>query len=274
VSSPSNQETVAVEGPEVLVEHKGAAVWLTINRPHALNALTLEVADEMSAAILAAEDDPDVRAIVITAVGRAFCAGADLKKVNESITGASDVDQIAFTARLAALFNQLEASRLPVIAAVNGLALAGGLELMLVCDLVFAAESATIGDAHSNYGLLPGGGSSVRLPRRIGPTRAKYLLFTGDLLPASELEAAGLVNRVVPDEELDSAVTALVAKLAEKSPLGLARMKWAVNDGLEQPTATAMRLELALSDAHRHSEDMREGLAAFNEKRRPRFTGR
>jgi enoyl-CoA hydratase len=261
-------------GSEILVEKKGAAMWLTIDRPHALNALTLNVADGMSAGLRRAEDDPDIRVVVITATGRAFCSGADLKNVTESITGASNVDQIAFTARLAALFSQIEASKLPVIAAVNGLALAGGLELILVCDIVLAVESAKIGDGHSNYGLLPGGGSSVRLPRRIGPTRAKYLLFTGDLVPARELEDAGLINLVVPDGELEGAVDALVAKLGKKSPIGLARMKWAVNDGLEQPTATAVRLELALSDAHRYSEDMREGLAAFNEKRAPQFTGR
>jgi enoyl-CoA hydratase/carnithine racemase len=258
---------------DLLVERRGAALWLTINRPDALNALTLALAEAMSAGIRRATNDPEVRVIVITAIGRAFCSGADLKFVNASITGEDETDQIAFTARLAALFDEIEATKLPVIGAINGLALAGGLELMLVCDLVLAAESAKIGDGHANYGLLPGGGSSVRLPRRIGPTRAKYLLFTGDLVPARELEATGLVNAVVPDDELEPAVEALVAKLAEKSPLGLSRMKWLVNDGLEQPTATAARLELALSDAHRYSNDMREGLAAFNEKRRPRFSG-
>jgi enoyl-CoA hydratase/carnithine racemase len=258
---------------DLLVERRGAALWLTINRPDALNALTFEVAEAMSAGIRRATNDPDVRVIVITAIGRAFCSGADLKFVNASITGAEETDQIAFTARLAALFDEIEATKLPVIGAVNGLALAGGLELMLVCDLVLAAESAKIGDGHANYGLLPGGGSSVRLPRRIGPTRAKYLLFTGDLVPARELEATGLVNAVVPDDELEPAVEVLVGKLADKSPLGLSRMKWLVNDGLEQPTATAVRLELALSDAHRYSDDMREGLAAFNEKRQPHFGG-
>jgi enoyl-CoA hydratase/carnithine racemase len=258
---------------EILVEKRGTALWLTINRPHALNALTLDVADAMSAALRSAAEDPGVRVVVITATGRAFCSGADLKTVNASITGADETDQIGFTARLAALFDQIEASKLPVIAAVNGLALAGGLELLLACDLVLAAESARIGDGHANYGLLPGGGSSVRLPRRIGPTRAKYLLFTGELLPARELEQAGLVNAVVPDDHLEGAVEELVAKLATKSPLGLSRMKWLVNDGLEQPTPTAVRLELALSDAHRYSHDMREGLTAFNEKRRPQFSG-
>jgi enoyl-CoA hydratase/carnithine racemase len=145
---------------------------------------------------------------------------------------------------------------------------------VLCCDLVIAAQSARLGDAHANYGLLPGGGASVRLPRKIGPTRAKYLLFTGDFVPASELVASGLVNLVVPDGELETAVMDLAAKLASRSPLGLRRMKQLVNDALEQPIATGLRLELLASALHQHSHDMNEGLAAFQEKRPPAFDGR
>ena len=145
---------------------------------------------------------------------------------------------------------------------------------MLCCDLVLAVRSAKIGDAHANYGLLPGGGSSVRLPRKIGPTRAKYLLFTGEFVPAADLVAPGLVNEVVEDRELIKAVERLVAKLAAKSPLVLRRMKALVDDGLEQPSATALRLEILASEVHAHSHDMKEGLAAFEEKRKPHFIGR
>ena len=169
---------------------------------------------------------------------------------------------------------RIESLPMPVIAAVNGLALAGGLELVLCCDLVLAAESARLGDAHANYGLLPGAGSSVRLPRKIGPTRAKHLLFTGELLPASALVEAGLVNRVVPDGELDAAAQKLGEALAEKSPLTLRAMKRLVDDGLEQPSQTALRLEQLALAAHLSSRDVREGLRAFREKRKPRFEGR
>jgi enoyl-CoA hydratase/carnithine racemase len=152
--------------------------------------------------------------------------------------------------------------------------LAGGIELVLCCDLVIAAESAKLGDAHANYGLIPGGGSSVRLPRKIGPNRAKYLMYTGEFLPAREFLAMGLVNEVVPDAELTSAVECVVEKLATKSPVGLARMKQLVDDGLNQPEETALRLELLAFDLHSTSEDMQEGLTAFEQKRTPQFKGR
>jgi enoyl-CoA hydratase/carnithine racemase len=145
---------------------------------------------------------------------------------------------------------------------------------VLCCDLVIAARSARLGDAHANFGLLPGGGSSVRLPRKIGPTRAKHLLYTGEFVPAEQLREAGLVNEVVDDADLLAAAGRLVARLRTKSPLVLRRMKALVDDGLEQPIETALRLELLASEVHAHSHDMKEGLAAFEEKRAPVFTGR
>ena len=179
-----------------------------------------------------------------------------------------------FVNRLLDVFNRIETFPKPVIAAVNGLALAGGLELILCCDLVIAAESAKIGDAHANYGLTPGGGGSVRLPRKIGPTRAKYLMYTGNFLEGTALERMGLVNKVVPDVALEKTVAILAARLCEKSPLGLKLMKQLSDDGLEQPTETALRNELMAIAAHSQSQDWTEGLAAFSEKRKPNFTGR
>ena len=137
-----------------------------------------------------------------------------------------------------------------------------------------AAQSAKLGDAHANYGLIPGAGGSVRLPRKIGPTRAKYLMDTGEFWPAEALECAGLVNRAVPDDELDDAVAALAARISEKSPLGLAHMKQLVDDGLDQPIDVALRNEVMAVAVHSQSQDWAEGLAAFAEKRKPAFTGR
>ncbi len=161
-----------------------------------------------------------------------------------------------------------------MIAAVNGIAAAGGLETILACDLVIAAESARIGDAHANYGLIPGGAGSIRLPRKIGPTRAKALLFTGRFLAARELMAMGLVNQVVADEALATTVEELVAEIAAKSPLSIAAMKQLVRDGLEQSLDTAIKLEYTMLQAHMRSEDVAEGLDAFENKRRPEFKGR
>jgi enoyl-CoA hydratase len=261
------------ESDPILAETRDGALWLTLNRPAALNALIPEIVAGIGRALAAAERDPAVRAVVLTGNGRAFCAGADLKYVRRTTQG-DERAVAAFLDTVLAAMNRLEKFPKPVIAAVNGLALAGGLELVLCCDLVIAARSARLGDAHANYGLLPGGGSSVRLPRKIGPTRAKYLLYTGEFVPAERLVEAGLVNEVVEDADLLVAAGRLVAKLRTKSPLVLRRMKALVDDGLEQPAETALRLELLASEVHAHSHDLREGLAAFEEKRAPDFTGR
>ena len=261
----------------VLSQARAGAMWITLNRPAALNSITPEMVRGIDAALDLAQDDHEVRAVVLTGSGRAFCAGADLKYVRETTGGdeaAAAASTAAFLQTVLAIMTRLEKFPKPVIAAINGLALAGGLELVLCCDLVIAARSAKIGDAHANYGLLPGGGSSVRLPRKIGPTRAKYLLYTAEFVPAESLVEAGLVNEVVDDAQLMAAAERLVAKLLPKSPLVLRRMKALVDDGLEQPAETALRLELLASEVHSHSHDMREGLAAFEEKRKPNFLGR
>ncbi|QQS11372.1 MAG: enoyl-CoA hydratase/isomerase family protein [Rhodospirillales bacterium] len=258
---------------EVLFERRGAGLWATLNRPDALNAISPGVIAGLDRALDAAERDPEVRAVVITGTGRAFCAGADLKYLRSS-TDADATGIGGFIDDFLALLNRIEGFRRPVIAAVNGLALAGGLEIVLTCDLVVAAASAKFGDAHANFGLLPGGGGSVRLPRKIGPTRAKQMLYTAEFLPAATLAQWGLVNEVAPDGGLAAAADALVAKMADKSPLVLARMKALVDDGLEQPRDVALRNEAAMIALHAHSHDMREGLAAFEAKRKPVFTGR
>lgn len=257
----------------VLFEIRNNIGWVTLNRPTAMNALTPGVMAGINTALDEFQQHPEVRAVVFTGAGRAFSAGADLKFIRESSGGnpraLQDFLQAVYT-----VLNRVEHFPRPTIAAVNGLALAGGLELTLCCDLVIAAENAKLGDAHANFGLIPGGGSSVRLPRKIGPTRAKYLMYTGEFLPARELVAWGLVNEVVSDNELMSAVERVVSKLANKSPVGLEKMKYLVDDGLNQTADTALRLELLAFDLHMNSDDVKEGLAAFEQKRTPHFTGR
>lgn len=256
----------------VIHEVRQGAMWIQLNRPEAMNSLTPDMLQGIGGALDAAEACKDVMAVVLTGSGRAFCAGADLKYVREQAN--ADAGSTAkFLQNVLLMMNRLDRFPKPVIAALNGMTLAGGLELVLCCDLVLAARSARIGDAHANFGLLPGGGGSVRLPRIVGPTRAKYLLFTGDFLPAEELVASGLVNKVVDDDRLLAETQAVVDKIATKSPVGLRRMKVLIDDGLQQPLDTALRLELLACEAHAHSADMKEGLAAFEEKRKPRFTG-
>ena len=253
-------------------ERRGGAVWLWLNRPEALNALSPVLIGELMEACERAETESGIAALVLSGRGRAFCAGADLKHI---LTATDDTEGLRrFVGTALKLMNRIEAFPLPTIAAVNGIAVAGGLELLLACDLVLAADSAMIGDAHVNYGLLPGGGSSIRLPRKIGPTRAKRLLFSGETIPAAEAQAIGLVNQVVPAGELERTVEALVARLAEKSPLTLRRMKRLVDDGLQASHDAALRLEMIAWEAHAHAEDLREGLAAFSQKRKPVYKGR
>ncbi|MAA75478.1 MAG: enoyl-CoA hydratase [Salinisphaeraceae bacterium] len=257
---------------DIKLEHHGKVMWLTLNRPASLNALSDRMLDEMAHTL--DRLDSDTRVLVFAAEGRAFCAGADLGMADnqpdaESVAAATD----AFLEKASALFMRIEALPLPTIATVNGIALAGGLELILCCDLVIAAESAVLGDGHARYGLLPGAGGSFRLPRKVGENRAKYLMYTADLLPAATLEQWGLVNEVVADDRLYETTAALADKVAKKSPLGLARMKRLVDDAPGQSPAVAQRAELLMSWAHNRSQDRPEGLAAFREKREPVFIG-
>lgn len=265
---------LAMDFDVIKFEQRGAVAWITLHRPQAMNALSPSLVDELGRAIVLAEGDPAIRALAITGSPPAFCAGADLKFLGGEVGASFGAALEEFLQQIGTVFNALEDSSLPTIAAVNGLALAGGLELVLCCDLVVAAESAKIGDAHANYGLLPGGGGSIRLPRKIGPTRAKYLLFTGEFLPAADLVDCGLVNRVVPDAELETTVQRIAESIAAKSPLAIRRVKQLVDDAVDQPLHSALRQEVNAVIVHAQSQDIREGLAAFNDKRKPKFIGR
>ncbi|MCB1476669.1 MAG: enoyl-CoA hydratase/isomerase family protein [Rhodobiaceae bacterium] len=259
----------------VLFEKRGSAAWITFNRPEAMNAMSPRQAADLNAALDAVEADRDFRCVVITGTGRAFCAGADLKEV-KALGEGEDRERArkAFLDFTRSVLRRIELFPMPVIAAVNGLALAGGLEVVLVCDLVIAAEEAKLGDQHAQFGLLPGWGGSVRLPRKIGVNRAKELMFTARHVPARTMMEWGLVNQVVPLAELETATAALAAGLEDKSPLGLAAMKRMADDGMEQPLEVALRYETAIVDGFQDSHDRQEGLRAFAEKRKPQFKGR
>lgn len=247
----------------------GAVAWVVLDRPEAMNSLDRETIVAFQERLAAWRDDADVRILVVTGRGRAFCAGADLKEAAlPSEPGTRDL-----LGEIVILFDMLRAFPKPVIAAVNGLALAGGLEIVLCCDLVIAAEEARFGDAHSNFGVFPGGGGAAILPRRIPPNVARYWLFTGDSVPAQEARAFGLVNELVPLAELETRTQALADRLAAKSPLVLAGMKRVASETLDKSAQDALRHELLEARNHARSWDMQEGLAAFAEKRQPAFRG-
>jgi enoyl-CoA hydratase/carnithine racemase len=255
----------------LLHEQRGPVAWITLNRPGERNAVNPRMVDELHYVLTAVQADASVHVVVLTGAGAAFCAGADLKAVLAGLD--AETGDSEFASRTQAMLRRLRHLPKPVIAAVNGLAIAGGLELAMCCDLVIAAASARIGDGHANFGVFPGGGGAAVLPRKVGLNRAKQLLFTGDLFDAAQLEAWGLVNEVVPDAELPGRVEALAARIAAKSSLLLRRMKDVADHSLDQSLEAALSHEMLECRQHLRSEDFREGLTAFCEKRAPVFRG-
>lgn len=256
----------------LLIERRDTAIWIRLNRADALNSLSADLVAELDGAIVAIETDPEVRTVVITGVGRAFSSGGDLKGLEDGAGGYRTAAPL-FGA-ISRTLTRLELLEVPVIAAVNGMAIAGGLELVLACDIVIASDKAIFGDGHAHFGLLPGGGGSVRLPRKIGANRAKYMMMSGRTFPAAVLSDWGLVSEVVPHDGLEESVNRLTTELAAKSRLGLTRMKEMVDGGFGLPSAEAMAREYEICAAHDSSFDRNEGLRAFAEKQKPRFEGR
>src|SRR6476661_63853 len=250
-------------------ERRGSAAWLRLQRPEKMNAIDPDVLDGLASGLVQAKGD-GARAVVITGVGGVFCAGADLKHAMGGLDDLSGLERLLEDAE--DFMRAIERHPAPVIAAVNGTAIAGGFELILACDIVIAAQDALMSDGHAKYGLFPGGGSTARLPRIVGPGRAKHLLFTGRTATAAEMRELGVVTEVVAGDQLETAVTELCERIARGSAASLARMKRAVGVGLDLPLDEALALELAVAKEHLRSADVAEGLAAFAEGRSPRFT--
>src|SRR5713101_1564355 len=240
-----------------------------LNRPEQMNAISPDLLEDLDGVCTAVEGDATVRVLTVTASGRAFCAGADLKAVKE--LSPDRVKWNGFIRRWHGVFNRIEALPVPVIAGVHGLALAGGLELLLVADLVVADEAARIGDQHANFGLVAGGGGSQRLPRLIGARRAKELMLLGGWLTAREALAWGLVNRVVPAGTVAPAVEELATALAAGSGSANRTVKALVARAFDTELAEGLELERRLVAEHMRSADAAEGLRAFAEKRKPVF---
>lgn len=257
----------------LLYEQNGPVGWLRLNRPDAMNAINLDMIARFEKLLPRIEADNDIRILVITGTGRAFCAGADLKEALESQDqppGEMDfLDRIAET-----VFNPLRDFAKPVIAALNGITMAGGLECAMCADIVLASEDARIGDGHANYGVYPGGGSAALLPRLLPQNVAKYLLFTGKTVSAAEMHRHGFVNEIHSGDQLDAATQDLALDLCTKSPIGLRRMKEVANRALDQSREAALFHEQVMLRKHQRSYDQTEGLQAFTEKRKPVFQGR
>ena len=247
----------------------GGIARITLNRPDRLNAISPELLQDLDRACDAVEADAAVRVVTLTAAGRTFCAGADLRAVKELSPDAQRWN--AFMGLWHRVFDRIEALPVPVIAGVYGLALAGGLELVLVADLVVADEAARLGDQHANFGLVAGGGGSQRLPRLIGARRAKELMLLGGWLSAAEALAWGLVNRVAPAGTVAKAVEEMAGTLSAGSGSANRTVKTLVNRAFDTDLAEGLELERRLVAQHMRSADAAEGLRAFAEKRKPVF---
>jgi enoyl-CoA hydratase/carnithine racemase len=244
----------------------GGIAHVMLDRPAQLNAISPELLRDLDAACATIEADPGVRAVALTGAGRGFCAGADLRVVEE--LAPDPARWAAFMDLWHRVFDRIERLPPPVIAGVHGLALAGGLELTLVCDLVVADEGARLGDQHANFALVAGGGGSQRLPRLIGARRAKELMLLGGWLDAKQAHEWGLVNRVVPAGTVETATLALARELAEKSGAASRTVKLLVDRGLDVDLRTGLALEKRKVAEHMRTDDASAGLRAFRERGR------
>ncbi|MGX9890678.1 enoyl-CoA hydratase/isomerase family protein [Streptomyces sp. NPDC002276] len=260
---------------EVVHTVSDQVAYLTLNRPEAMNAITPAQRDCLIGLLAEASADPAVRAVVLTGTGRGFCAGADLRG-GGAANGERVAGDVARMIRLGAqrLIAAVLDCEKPVIAAVNGTAAGLGAHLALACDLVLAAESARFIEVFVRRGLVPDGGGAYLLPRLIGPQRAKELMFFGDALTAVDAERLGLVNRVVPDGELEKTAREWARRLATGPTRALALTKQLVNASLDSDRTTAFAAEAAAQEINMTTEDAREGVASFVERRSPEYRGR
>jgi len=255
----------------VLRESRGPVAWITVNRPEKLNALNRATFGRIVEAVEAALADPGTRVLVITGAGeKAFVAGADIAEMARLTPQQAQ----EWSRELQAGLARIERAGKPVIAAVNGFALGGGCELAMACHVRIAADTARLGQPEVALGLIPGAGGTQRLPRLVGRGRALDLILAGDPIPAAEALRIGLVERVVPAASLREEVDAYAARLLSRSPTALARALEAVLSGCESALPEAERLEASLFGLCFATDDMREGTAAFLEKRKASFPGK
>jgi 2-(1,2-epoxy-1,2-dihydrophenyl)acetyl-CoA isomerase len=264
------------------VRHRSEAgvAWITLDRPEVGNAITPDQRDRVIELLQAASADLATRAVVLTATGKAFCTGADLRAPRAAAArpeGAPEraVGDVGRTIREGAqrLIAAVMDCEVPVIAAVNGTAAGIGSHLAFACDLVIAADSASFIEVFVRRGIVPDGGGAYLLPRLIGPQKAKELMFFGDKLPAADAERIGLVNTVVPADELEATATAWAARLADGPTRAIALTKALVNGSLDTDRATAFAAEAVAQELTMHTADAQEGIAAFVERRDPTYRG-
>jgi len=253
----------------ILVEKDQAVATVTLTRPEARNALDLAMREELATAFRDFRGDAAVRVVIVTGAGGHFCAGGDVKAMRRRVTAAEGRARMQM---MSEMVMEIASFEHPVIAMVDGFAVGAGCNLALACDLIVASDRARFGEVFARVGLIPDAGGTYFLPRRVGLARAKELVFTAEVIDAAEAARIGLVNRVVPAAELRAVTYELARKIAEGPPKVLGMGKALLNRSLETDLARALELEAASQVIAMESEEHREGVAAFFEKRPPRFT--
>ena len=255
---------------EVLFRKEGGIAYVTIKREEALNALKWSIMQRLDELFTELERDDNVVVVVITGAGqKSFVAGADVKEIQDAGEG-----RTALITKGQQIFSKIRTSGKIVLAAINGYALGGGLELAVACDMRIASEKARFGLPEAKLGLMPGYGGTQMLPRLAGIGMAKWLMFTGDMLTAAEAERCGLVQKVCSPETLTEEVSGIAKKIAANGPFALKAIKRAINRGIEIDLDAALDVELEEYDKVAHSEDATAGMEAFFSKKTPTFTGR
>lgn len=250
----------------IIFEKEDNIAIITFNRPEARNAVNNQVRAEFTAAIAEVEADDDIKVLILTGSGKAFASGVDIKEFSKTTPYHAH--------NLLRLGERVEKLPKPVIAAVNGFSLGGGNEIALGCDIIIASERAKFGQPELNIGIIPGGGATQRLPRMIGVCRAKELIFTCDIITAEEAFNLGMINRVVPEDQLMPTAKEIAKKIATKSPAALKLAKQAINYGMQTNLESGLKYEYELYSLSLGLEDKVEGVNAFLEKRPPKFVGR
>jgi enoyl-CoA hydratase len=253
----------------IIVERKDGVGVITLNRPKAMNALSAALMDELRRALIDLEDDDEIGCLVITGSEKAFAAGADIKEMQSKTY--MDVYLEDF---ITATWEQIAKNRKPIIAAVSGYALGGGCEIAMMCDFIIAADNAKFGQPEITIATIPGAGGTQRLPRFIGKAKAMDMCLTGRMMGVEEAERAGLVSRIVPVAELMNETMKAAQRIASLSRPSVMMVKESINRAFETVLAEGIRVERRLFHSTFATEDQKEGMAAFAEKRQPNFKNR
>jgi enoyl-CoA hydratase/carnithine racemase len=257
---------MSTSAPEmILVEKRGPVGLITLNRPKALNALCDKLITELNTELKSMNSDPTIGAIVITGSEKSFAAGADIKEMS------NQTYMTAYKSNMLAFWHDMTTIQKPIIAAVNGYALGGGCELAMMCDIIIAGEKAKFGQPEITIGTIPGCGGTQRLTRSVGKSKAMEWILTGDMFTAQQAEAAGLVSRVVPVDQLLPDALKTAEKIASFSKPIVALAKQGVNAAYETTLAQGVQVERSLFHSTFSTHDQKEGMAAFVEKRKPSF---